>query len=302
MLEPSSSPCCAVFSITRQSDQYLTYHLEDQQSGSHLKVVPDRGGIISQWQVQGQEILYLDRQRFQDPSLSVRGGIPILFPICGNLPNDQYHLDSQVYCLKQHGFARNLAWQVLAQSTAAAASLTLGLSSTPATLALYPFDFEVRFTYQLQGTRLRIDQRYTNHSPQVMPFSVGLHPYFQVADKRQLQFDLPALAYQDQQSKTRHSYQGAFDWQSPEMDVAFTPITRQSAGFQDLSRSLRLRLDFSELFSTLVFWTLKNQDYICLEPWSAPRNALNTGEQLTLLAPHSSLEAWVEIQVETLGR
>ncbi|BFM39331.1 aldose epimerase [Synechocystis sp. LKSZ1] len=302
MLGPSSSLAPTVFTITRQLDQYLTYHLEDQHSGSRLSVVPERGGIISQWQVQGQEILYLDTQRFQDPNLSVRGGIPLLFPICGNLPNDQYQLDGQAYALKQHGFARNLPWQVLEQNMTEAASLTLGLRSTPETLALYPFAFELRFTYQLRGNSLRIHQQYTNHSPQIMPFSTGLHPYFQVADKHQLQFDIPAQAYQDQQTKTNHPYQGNFNWQRAEMDFAFTPISQLTTGFQDRARGLQIRLDFSEHFSTLVFWTLKDKDYICLEPWSAPRNALNTGEQLTHLAPHSTLEAWVEIQVETLAQ
>jgi galactose mutarotase-like enzyme len=302
MLGPSSFLLPTVFKITCQPDPYLTYHLEDRQSGGRLKVVPERGGIISQWQVQGQEILYLDAQRFQDPNLSVRGGIPILFPICGNLPNDQYHLDGQVYSLKQHGFARNLAWQVLEQSTDGAASLTLGLRSTPETLALYPFVFELRFTYQLRGNSLRIHQQYTNQSPQVMPFATGFHPYFQVADKRQLQLEIPAQAYQDQQTKTNHPYQGDFDWQRQEMDFAFTPIRQLTTGFRDLARGLQIRLDFSEHFSTLVFWTLKDKDYICLEPWSAPRNALNTGEQLTHLAPYSTLEAWVEMQVETLAQ
>jgi len=27
----------------------------------------------------------MDTERFKDPTLSVQGGIPLLFPICGNL-------------------------------------------------------------------------------------------------------------------------------------------------------------------------------------------------------------------------
>ncbi|MFM7909365.1 MAG: aldose epimerase, partial [Microcystis sp.] len=47
-------------------------------------------------------------------------------------------------------------------------------------------------------------------------------------------------------------------------------------------------------------WTLKDKNYICLEPWSAPRNALNTGEHLTYLEPQSSREAIVEMRVNQI--
>ncbi|MFM7450793.1 MAG: aldose epimerase, partial [Leptolyngbyaceae cyanobacterium] len=49
-------------------------------------------------------------------------------------------------------------------------------------------------------------------------------------------------------------------------------------------------LTYSPEFSTLVFWTLKGKDFYCLEPWTAPRNALNTGENLLHLAPGASLD------------
>ncbi|MGQ9871484.1 aldose epimerase family protein [Leptodesmis sp.] len=139
--------------------------------------MPERGGIITRWQVQGQDILYLDAARFADPTLTVRGGVPILFPICGNLPDNQYHWQGQTYHLKQHGFARDLPWTVVDQSTEQQASLTLELVSTEQTRSLYPFDFQLLFTYCLQGDRLTLHQRYTNCSAAPMPFSAGFHPY-----------------------------------------------------------------------------------------------------------------------------
>jgi D-hexose-6-phosphate mutarotase len=33
--------------------------------------------MITRWQVQGQDILYLDAERFADPTLTVRGGVPM---------------------------------------------------------------------------------------------------------------------------------------------------------------------------------------------------------------------------------
>jgi galactose mutarotase-like enzyme len=289
-----------VFAIARSSQQYETYILTDQGASSRLEVVPERGGIITSWSLQGQDILYLDAERFTDPSLSVRGGIPILFPICGNLPNNTYTYKGEQYTLKQHGFARDLPWEVTNQVTNDLVALTLVLNSNDQTRAVYPFDFQLAFTYQLKGNTLEIQQRYTNHSTEPMPFSTGLHPYFFTSDKTKLEFEIPASQYQDQITKEVHPFSGTFDLSRDEIDVAFRQVNGSSASVADTGRRLKVRLSYSDLYSTLVFWTVKGKDYYCLEPWSAPRNALNTGDHLTQLAPGASYEASVTLAVRFL--
>ncbi|MEY3554805.1 MAG: aldose epimerase [Microcystis aeruginosa LL13-03] len=288
------------FTITQNQNQYLTYCLKDEEADAYLEVVPARGGIITRWQICGEDILYLDRERFKEPNLSVRGGVPILFPICGNLPDNTYQHQGRNYSLKQHGFARDLPWQVSKQSTETAASLTLELNSNPATRQVYPFDFQLIFTYQLQGNSLKIHQKVINLSPEKMPFSIGFHPYFQVTDKTRLSFDIPSSQYLDQRSKTLHSYSGHFDFNLEEIDAAFPQITRHQSSFSDSYHQRQIILGYDDLYTTIVFWTLKDKNYICLEPWSAPRNALNTGEQLTYLEPQSSREAIVEMRVNQI--
>jgi galactose mutarotase-like enzyme len=286
-----------VFAIAFKQEQYLTYILSDQKALSRLEVVPERGGIVTRWQIQGQNILYLDAERFADPKLSIRGGIPILFPICGNLPNNTYTHKGKQYTLKQHGFARDLPWEVGEQKTDNAASITLILNSNEQTRAVYPFDFKLAFTYELQGNRLKILQRYTNNSSEAMPFSTGLHPYFSVGDKTQLAFDIPSSEYQDQQTKEFFPFTGNFDFNRDEIDVAFRSLSRHSTSATDNRRRLKIAISYSDLYSTLVFWTLKGKEYFCLEPWSAPRNALNTGENLFSLEPGDTCETVVEIAV-----
>lgn len=284
-----------MFAIAIQQQQYKTYILTDQEAQSRLEIVPERGGIITSWSIQGQDILYLDAQRFADANLSVRGGIPILFPICGNLPNNTYTYLGQNYTLKQHGFARDLPWEVTNCVTQDLASLTIVLKSNDQTRAVYPFDFQLTFTYQLKGNTLKIQQQYTNHSSESMPFSTGLHPYFCTSDKSQLEYEIPSFEYQDQVTKEVHPFKGSFDLSRDEIDVAFGQLHDTSASVNDTGRQLKLALSYSELYSTLVFWTVKGKDYYCLEPWSAPRNALNTGEHLTQLAPGESFEASVQL-------
>ncbi|MFP4124529.1 aldose epimerase family protein [Coleofasciculus sp.] len=284
-----------MFAIALKQEQYSTYILTAQDSQSRLEVVPERGGLISHWSVQGQDILYFDAERFRDPTLTVRGGIPILFPICGNLPDNTYTHQGKPDQLKQHGFARDLPWQVTERVTNDLVSLTLVLNSNDQTRAVYPFDWQLTFTYQLQGNTLTLIQRYTNQSAEVMPFSTGVHPYFLTSDKTQLQFEIPASEYQDQLTGQVSPFTGGFDWSKDEIDVAFRPLTGQSATVTDQQRRLKLTLTYGEPYSTLVFWTVKGKDYYCLEPWSAPRNALNTGDHLTKLPPGESLETSIQL-------
>lgn len=289
-----------MFAIAIKQEQYTTYTLSHPETGESLEVVPERGGIVTRWQVNDRDILYLDAERFANPSLSVRGGIPILFPICGNLPDNVYTYNGQQYTLKQHGFARDLPWTVVDQVTQDRGSLVLSLTSNDQTRAVYPFDFELVFTYTLQNGTLEIHQRYTNHSQVAMPFSAGFHPYFQVADKTRLEFEIPGDRWLDQRTQSVHPFNGNFDFEQDEIDVAFLDVSRQSATVVDRQQSLRLTLEYSNTFSTLVFWTIKGKDYYCLEPWTAPRNALNTGEHLLYLDPGATLETVFSMSAEFL--
>ncbi len=282
-----------MYSIALQQNQYDTYILSDRASGARMEVVPERGGIITQWDIQGTSMLYLDAERFTDPTLSVRGGIPILFPICGNLPDDSYQINGQTYRLKQHGFVRGMPWKVSDRGVESdAAMLQLTLESNEDTLLSYPFDFQLQFTYRLKGNSIILEQRFTNRSDQPMPFSTGQHPYFQVGStveaKSQLQLKIPATQYNDNVTKSDRTYNHDFDWSAPEIDAAFYPVSAQQAVVVDPERQVTLTVSYDEPYRALVFWTVEGKEFYCIEPWSAPRNALNTGVDLITLAPGAS--------------
>ena len=78
---------------------------------NYIKFCPERGGVITNWVSNGEEILYFDEKRFMDKTKSIRGGIPILFPICGNLNISSSVFGTDYLQLTQHGFARDLQWQ-----------------------------------------------------------------------------------------------------------------------------------------------------------------------------------------------
>jgi galactose mutarotase-like enzyme len=287
-----------VFSISEQADRYATYVLKDSSTAARLEVVPERGGLITRWQVAGQDILYFDAERFADPSKSVRGGIPILFPICGNLPENQYTWAGQTYTLKQHGFARDLPWTVADRAIEpSAVALTLTLTSTEQTRRQYPFDFQLQFTYRLRGRELALEQTFQNTGDRPMPFATGLHPYFWVQDKAALQFDLPATTYINHLTQQEGTYTGSFDWQQAEIDLALQPLQAQQAAVQEGDQGTRLQLAWSDAYQALVFWAVQGKDYYCLEPWTALRNAMNTGDRLITLEPGESRTLTVTLSV-----
>src|SRR6201996_3157981 len=125
--------------------------LTDEEA--HAEVVPERGAIISRFDVGGTPILYLDLATLEDPTKNVRGGVPFLFPTAGRLENDRY----QGREMKQHGFARNLPFTVERRD---ARSVALSLDADDATRARFPFEFRVELTISLSGAELRIEQRY----------------------------------------------------------------------------------------------------------------------------------------------
>ena len=171
--------------LKQQTAPYDHWEYVHPKSGDRLCIVPERGGLITAWRCGERELLYFDQERFADPSKSVRGGIPVLFPICGNLPGDLFQLDGVDYTLKQHGFARDLPWQL--QLLDDQAGIRLSLRDTELTLAAYPFAFLVEMDVRPVQGALEISIAIHNRSAQAMPFSFGLHPYFAVDDLAQIE-------------------------------------------------------------------------------------------------------------------
>jgi D-hexose-6-phosphate mutarotase len=156
-------------------------------AGDLLRVVPERGGLITGWRCSGRELVYLDLERFLDPAQSVRGGIPVLFPICGGLPNNNLPLPQGTFNIPPHGFARAQAWQLSA--LADDQGIALELVDNDASRASYPFAFLLRLDIRLENAALAITTTVRNNSSTVMPFSFGLHPYFNISDLKTVRFE-----------------------------------------------------------------------------------------------------------------
>jgi len=134
-------------------DQGIFVFQLDQNN--YIKFCPERGGVITNWISDGKEILYFDEKRFMDKTKSIRGGIPILFPICGNLNTSNSVFGKDYLQLTQHGFARDLIWQFSLNRK----SLCLFLNESKKTKKYYPFDFELRIEVSLKIKFLKFEIR-----------------------------------------------------------------------------------------------------------------------------------------------
>lgn len=258
-----------------------------------LSVAPERGAIVTSLSVRGHEVLYLDGSTFEDPTKNVRGGIPVLFPICGPLAEADYLCKGKRFAMKQHGFARNQAWAVVERGVS---RVVLELCDNEATRAQYPFSFVYRLALALREDGLSVEQSLSNLGEEPMPAQWGFHPYFLVAGKERLQFDLPVTEYRDNKSPASGPFLG-FDFAQPEIDWAFPHPTAGQASFRDPERGLQVTVRYDQIYQCLVFWTLQDQPFICLEPWSSGRLAFPDGAEVHRLEPRHTLRCGMEILV-----
>ncbi|MDR9405460.1 MAG: aldose epimerase, partial [Halothece sp. Uz-M2-17] len=148
---------------------------------------------------------------------------------------------------------------------------------------------------------LTLDQNYHNYSSQPMPFSTGLHPYFWVTDKNQIELDIPASQYKDNVNQGTYDYEGKFDLNQDEIDAQLHPLSRQVTALALPQRGFNIQLSFSPEYTTAVFWTVKGKEFACLEPWTAPRNALNTGENLLVIPPWENKALQVIFEINPIN-
>jgi galactose mutarotase-like enzyme len=246
-------------------------------SGDQLRVVPERGGLLTGWRCRGEELLYFDAERFADPSKSVRGGIPVLFPVCGNLPGNQLVLPEGSFPMAQHGFARDLPWQL--ESLEDGKGIRLTLSHSLATLSAYPFRFRVSLDYRLEQHALSIcavvEHLEAAAEPMPMPFALGLHPYLQVESLAQARVEALPQRCWDHLSSTEVATADQLARLEHGVDLRVAcPAGEAAAPRVCTGSGAAVALQLEPPFAHAVVWSEPPRPMLCLEPWSAPRGEL----------------------------
>tara|TARA_Y100001968_G_scaffold47153_1_gene37355 strand:+ start:13570 stop:14454 length:885 start_codon:yes stop_codon:yes gene_type:complete len=265
-------------------------HLEylDSESGNRLRVVPERGGLITEWRCNGKEILYFDLDRFQLSGKSVRGGIPILFPICGDLPGGFLPLVNGNFPIKQHGFARDMPWSI--NSLEKQTGISLKLSQSLQTLTSFPFDFSIEIKAILEIDALNINIYVHNLGEETMPFSFGLHPYFRVSSLANISISGLAEKCINHQDMAIHSTEKQLANIQEGIDLLSKSKDNGLVEMIDLNTFEGIEMQSTYPMDLVVVWTEPHRKMVCLEPWTSPRNSLISGERKLLLQSGETME------------
>jgi len=263
---------------------------------NYIKFCPERGGVITNWVSDGNEILYFDETRFMDKTKSIRGGIPILFPICGNLNISSSVFGNGYLQLPQHGFARDLQWQYSFNENEK--FLCLFLNASKKTEKYYPFDFELKIEVILKINSLEFEITIHNKTDIAMPINFGLHPYFNVSDFKNLEFVDNPLNCQDQESNTISNTLDELN--KIDLGVDLLMYTSGKSSFRDKIFKREVTLNHQYPFDLGVIWSDPPRRMICLEPWTSPRNSFVDGFRNIVIASNDSQRFDASIQIKSL--
>jgi hypothetical protein len=127
---------------------------------------------VTSWKTaEGREVLYIRPDAVFDKSKPISGGIPHCFPQFG--PG----------AIQLHGFARNVDWSLAAsKNDGGNPAISLLLTDTDYTRAMWPHSFKAVYTVRLEGETLHTLLEVTNTGDSEFDFTASLHSYFGIDD------------------------------------------------------------------------------------------------------------------------
>jgi galactose mutarotase-like enzyme len=241
---------------------------------TQAKIAPGRGGLVTSLSINNTEILYLDRETFNDLTKNVRGGIPLLFPNAGPLENGPYNLP-------QHGFARRMPWDITERNLN---SITLQLLTNEETRGNYPFEFELKLQVEVAQNKLTHTINIRNTGDKPIPTAYGTHPYFEITqeEKQKLITNIRSLNPQE------------INW-TEEFDKAF--VNPGLIMVQMPRKAITIESD-PNIFKFVRIWHQVGKNFICIEPWTRDNFALDHPNQSLWIKPNESVTLSITIHAK----
>ena len=131
-----SAPVAVIMPALEPGSGGLPKAMLRSADGAATAEVYQHGATLTSWAVGGRELLFLSPKAAFEAPKAIRGGVPVCFP--------QFAMLGPL--ASQHGFARNREWQVADLTDS---SVTLVLSSSEDTLALWPHPFQLEMTVRV---------------------------------------------------------------------------------------------------------------------------------------------------------
>jgi len=221
---------------------------------------------------------------------------PALFPIVGGLKNGQYQYDGQSYAMGRHGFSRESVFRVSDQS---AASIVFKLDANETTRAVYPFEFSFSIAYRVDSNKLYVTYLVENTGDKPMYFSVGAHPAFKVPLTDGTGYEDWFLEFGTTETVGVHPLdaEGLVEPIAvPYLEncrqlplkkslfygdaLVFKNLKSHSIGIKSYLSTHGLTMHYGE-FPYMGFWSAKDADFVCIEPWCGVADSTLTDGQIS---------------------
>jgi len=206
---------------------------------------------------------------------------PVLFPIVGKLKDNKYNYQNINYELPQHGFARDMVFEVEESKDDTA---TFILYSSEETKAKYPFDFKLSIIYHLNDFGLTTTYIVYNLSEnEPLLFSIGTHPAFNIpfiTDTAQTDY---AIKFQHTEELIRYKLEnGLISGNTLNMGLTQEIPFNPDLFIDDALVFKNLRSEYVEIvhqptqnairltaknFPFYGIWQKHKAPFLCLEPW-----------------------------------
>lgn len=266
-----------------------------KSKNSYFVVAPQRGAIVILLNFNGNDILYLNKETLFDTFKNIRGGIPILFPVCGRVVDNKIVFKGNEYQMKNHGFARDLPWEVLGYIEEPEQNgICLRLVSNDQTKKFYPYEFELVINYRLSDDVFNVEFLLKNNDDEKLPFYAGFHPYFN-CDKDEFTLKLDCdKCFDDVEKKFVNLEEfKEIDFSKPEVNLDFLDVSGNVVEFT-ISKDQRLQLKLDDNFKNIILWSLNQYDFVCVEPWMGEHEGYLSGKYI-FLEPYDIFPATFEI-------
>lgn len=211
---------------------------------------------------------------------------PVLFPIVGSVWEGRYRIGNQEFNLGQHGFARDMDFELVSKSDN---EIRYRLLSDDDTLKKYPWPFSLEIAYRLHDNKIDVIWEVTNPGTEEIFFQIGAHPAFYypdyVSDQRErgyFSFDrkggLECIRIKEKgcvDAMTKYPLEldenGMCPLSVDTFDVIDTIMLQDSqlkrVTLHRTDGSPWLSLDFTAPVVGLWSPPTKNAPFICIEPW-----------------------------------
>jgi len=209
------------------------------------------------------------------------GTAPILFPIVGQLKNDEYTYSGNKYHMDKHGFARRSTFKVHKHEDA---TISFILESSEETQHVYPFEFELIVEFGIENGILTVSYFVLNTGEKNMYFTIGSHPAFTLDTNN---YELSDYYIEFEKKELLDCYvieDGLFvtdtipryldDYNTIQLSESI--FDNDALIFKNItSKQISIKNDKSNFNITIVtggaphlgIWAKPRAPYVCIEPW-----------------------------------